>query len=68
MSLTEKEKNNGQNEQYLASSYIESPDVGYTTLTRFVNFPFFIQIIFFINALLQAGKRVPLALLRRVRW
>lgn len=27
MSLIEKEKNNGQNEQNLASSYIESPEV-----------------------------------------
>ncbi len=68
MSLTEKEKNNGQYEHNLASSYIESTDVGNAALTYFVNFPFFIQIIFFINASLQAGKRMPPALLRRVRW
>ncbi len=67
MPLRKNKKKNGQNEQDLASSYIESPDLGHTAHTHFVNFPFFIQIIFFINASLQAGKRMPPALLRRVR-
>lgn len=68
MSLIEKEKNNGQNEHNLPSSYIESTDVGHTELTYFVNFSFLIQSILFLNASLRAGKRMPLALLRRVRW